>query len=178
MNLYRVAAPRSPARHLLATFSQVVVFWSTFLWLLPALVTTAARRWELPRWDAPWLTPLGIAGFLAMSCLGLASAWVMSTRGQGTPLPMDTARELVVAGPYRFVRNPMALAGIGQGVAVGLWRGEPAVVVYALLGALVWHCGARPSEERDLLARFGDRYADYRRQVPLWRPRWRPYRPE
>lgn len=178
MKLYRVAAPGSIARHVLATLAQVAVFWSTFLWLLPELVTKVARRWELPRWEQGWLAPMGILGFVAMSCLGLASAWVMSTRGRGTPLPMDTARELVVAGPYRFVRNPMALAGIGQGVAVGVWRGEPAVVAYALLGGFAWHFVARPSEERDLLERFGERYALYRRHVPLWRPRWRPYRPQ
>jgi protein-S-isoprenylcysteine O-methyltransferase Ste14 len=178
MQLYRVAARGSAARHVLVTFVQLVLFWSTFLWLLPELVARQARRLDLPRWEATWLTPVGSTAFLLMSCLGLASAWVMSTRGRGTPLPLATARDLVVAGPYRFVRNPMALAGIGQGVAVGLWRGEPAVVVYALLGALVWHFVARPGEERDLQARFGDRYARYQREVPLWRPRWRPYRPE
>lgn len=176
MRLYRVAASGSVTRHVLATLAQMAVFWTTFLWLLPELVARWARHVDLPRWTGAWLAPVGGTAFGLMSCLGVVSAWVMSTRGRGTPLPMAAAAELVVAGPYRHVRNPMALAGIGQGVAVGVWRGEPAVVVYALAGALVWHCVARPSEERDLVARFGERYARYRQQVPLWRPRWRPYR--
>ncbi|MFM1870892.1 MAG: hypothetical protein RL398_314 [Planctomycetota bacterium] len=178
MNLYRVATGTTTARHVLHTLVQMVVFWSTFLWLLPAVVARLARTYQLPQWSAPWLAPLGIALFAAMSGLGIASAWVMSTRGRGTPLPMATASELVVLGPYRWLRNPMAVAGIGQGVAVGLWRSEPAVVIYALLGALLWHFGARPSEERDLLARFGEPYRRYRERVPLWLPRLRPYRAE
>jgi protein-S-isoprenylcysteine O-methyltransferase Ste14 len=45
---------------------------------------------------------------------------------------------LVVAGPYRWVRNPMALASIAQGVAVGLILSSWLVVVYAVAGALLW----------------------------------------
>lgn len=98
---------------------------------------------------------------LTASALGIWSAAAMSTQGDGTPLPSATARRLVIAGPYRFVRNPMALAGIAQGVAVGLMIDSWLVVMYALCGSLVWNWVVRPLEEVDLEERFGVEYAAY-----------------
>ena len=97
----------------------------------------------------------------------------MAIRGQGTPLPIDTARELVIVGPYRYVRNPMAIAGLSQAAAVGLFLGSPGVVLYAITGAVVWSVFVQPREEADLLHRFGVRYAKYRREVSCWIPTWR-----
>jgi protein-S-isoprenylcysteine O-methyltransferase Ste14 len=36
---------------------------------------------------------------------------------------------LVIAGPYRYVRNPMAVAGILQGIAVGWYLGSVSVII-------------------------------------------------
>ncbi|MCA9128049.1 MAG: isoprenylcysteine carboxylmethyltransferase family protein [Planctomycetales bacterium] len=91
--------------------------------------------------------------------------------GRGTPLPTASATNLVEAGPYRFLRNPMAAAGIGQGFFVGCWLGNPLVVIFALAGIPVWHCVVRPLEEADMLERYGDAYQRYRGRVPLWLPR-------
>ncbi|MBK7951112.1 MAG: hypothetical protein IPK00_20700 [Deltaproteobacteria bacterium] len=60
--------------------------------------------------------------FALCGSLGLASSATMAIHGRGTPIPLDYPRELVVLGPYRVLRNPMVVAGIGQGVAVGLLR--------------------------------------------------------
>lgn len=101
-----------------------------------------------------------------------------AVQGRGTPLPLQTARKLVVHGPYRFVRNPMAVAGIAQGLAVGMFLANWLVISYALLGAVSWHLLCRPAEERDLLQRFGEPYRAYRGAVPLWWPRMRPFAKE
>ncbi|MBL8735705.1 MAG: isoprenylcysteine carboxylmethyltransferase family protein [Planctomycetes bacterium] len=148
-----------------------MAFWSLFLWFLPAVVQHLGERLGESSFALPSLRWVGPLLFALASALGLTSAWWMSTRGRGTPLPLATAREFVVSGPYHFVRNPMALAGIAQGVAVGLWRDSPLVVLYATTGGLVWHFVARPPEEADLLARFGEPYRAYRQRVPLWLPR-------
>lgn len=108
--------------------------------------------------------------FAAASCLGLWSGLTMATRGDGTPLPTATAPRLVVAGPYRYVRNPMAVAGIVQGIAVGWYLDSVAVIAYSLTGAVLWHILVRPVEEADLQTRFGETYTDYQRQVRLWIP--------
>ena len=66
----------------------------------------------------------------------------------------------------------MAIAGIGQGLAVAtLFQSFP-ILAYSLLGVLVWHIVVRPIEDRDMIKRFGDSYLDYRERVICWIPRF------
>lgn len=170
MKGFRVASEAPTAQHIAVTCSQIVVFWSLFLFVLPAAVEAGEHALELPAMGlrAPHL--IGGMLFGLASCVGLSSAMVMAVRGRGTPLPLQTAREFVVSGPYKWVRNPMALAGITQGVAAGIWRDSATVILYALCGALLWHNGARPPEERDLEKRFARAFVEYRNRVGLWLP--------
>ncbi|GAA1060076.1 isoprenylcysteine carboxylmethyltransferase family protein [Agromyces bracchium] len=169
---FRPAAPRrSAVAHLAATAAQIVVFWGVFLVVAPVALAWFERRWglELPFLDSA--APAGIAVLLVASALGLWSAAAMASLGGGTPLPAAMPNRLVIAGPYRFVRNPMAMAGIAQGVAVGLILGSWVVVAYAIAGSLVWNFAVRPLEETDLDGRFGDEFRRYRSAVGCWWPR-------
>lgn len=166
-------ASRAKGRgHILArTALQTLVFWGLFLGVLPVLITAIEQRWGLHLGLPVAIRLTGAGLFLAATTLGVWTAITMSTRGEGTPLPSDMAHRLVVAGPYRVVRNPMAVAGIAQGVAVGMMLGSWLVVVYALSGSLVWNTVVRPVEEADLAERFGDEYTAYRGRVACWVPR-------
>jgi protein-S-isoprenylcysteine O-methyltransferase Ste14 len=170
MRLFRVAREASAARHVAITLLQTAAFWSVFLWLLPELVAALGRALDVPPLGLGPGHPFAIGLFAAASALGLTCGIWMAVRGKGTPLPLCTAREFVVSGPYRYVRNPMALAGITQGIAAGLWRDDVLVVHYALAGALLWHFAVRPPEERDLQGRFGAAFVTYRNRVGLWLP--------
>ncbi|WP_261165376.1 isoprenylcysteine carboxylmethyltransferase family protein [Microbacterium sp. Marseille-Q6965] len=171
---FRAARPRAGAlRHLALTAAQTVCFWGLFLAVIPPAVALIERRWGLDAAFAPVATPMGLALLLLASGLGLWAAWSIATRGDGTPLPSAMPNRLVVAGPYRLVRNPMAVAGILQGVAVGLLLSSWLTVTYALCGAVLWHVFVRPLEESDLEARFGDEYRHYRSAVRCWWPVWR-----
>ncbi|MDQ0641996.1 methyltransferase family protein [Microbacterium murale] len=174
----RLAPVTSTSAHVARTTGQVIAFWGLFLAVFPVIIAFVEHRWNL---HLPLPDPTRWAGaalLLAASMLGIWSAAAMSTRGEGTPLPSATARRLVIAGPYRFVRNPMALAGIAQGVAVGLIIGSWLVVVYALCGSLVWNWIVRPLEEADLGRRFGSAYLEYARAVRCWLPRLTPFLPD
>ncbi|MFC7430118.1 MULTISPECIES: methyltransferase family protein [unclassified Agrococcus] len=165
-------APVADARtHVARTARQTVVFWGTFLVVLPAIIAVVEARWQLRVEPAPIVQAAGILLLVAGSLLGIWSARSLSIVGEGTPLPSSQPRRLVVAGPYRWVRNPMAVAGIAQGIAVGLVVGSWMVVAYAAAGVVVWHVVVRPVEEADLLARFGASYASYRDLVRCWIPR-------
>jgi len=161
---------------ILWTCIQIVIFWSVFLWILPMGILELQQGLGIPVFEHPGQWTGAVILFLSASLLGLSSGWAMSSRGSGTPLPTATAAELVLAGPYRLVRNPMALAGIVQGLAVGWSMGSVMVLAYAIAGGFVWHFVARPVEEADLVERFGAAYENYRQQVPLWRPTLRPFK--
>ena len=173
----RMARPASRRWNVLKTLAQTVVFWSTFLFLIPAGICALERAVGLEwRFDHPAARWCGGVLFALGGALGLTSGLVMAARGRGTPFPADCARELVLTGPYRYIRNPMAVAGLSQGVAVGVFLGSPAVILYALIGGPIWHVFVRPWEEADLEQRFGAPYRRYRAAVRCWLPRLTPYR--
>ena len=165
------AVARSTAIHMATTFKQIAVFWGFFLVVIPLIVSALERRWELA---LPLPALAGLAGgavFVAASALGIWAAVTMSTLGSGTPLPSAMPNRLVVAGPYLWVRNPMAVSAITQGIAVGLLLSSWLVVAYAIAGSLLWNYAIRPHEETDLEQRFGDEFRRYRDSVWCWIPR-------
>ncbi|WP_133960935.1 isoprenylcysteine carboxylmethyltransferase family protein [Rathayibacter sp. PhB151] len=168
---FRLAARgRTPLAHLAATLGQIAVFWGGALVVIPLIIAALESRWGLAFAFPEPLHAVGLALLVLASALGLWSGATMSLLGDGTPLPVAMTNRLVIAGPYRWVRNPMAVAGIGEGVAVGLLLSSWLVVVYALLGALVWNSAVRPLEEADLEARFGAEFRRYRDAVRCWLP--------
>ena len=169
----RVAQPASRSWNSLKTFGQIIVMWTVLLGLLPSGIDRLERWLGLPR--LPALPMLGTVLFLTASVLGLATANVLVRDGEGTPLPFDTARRLVIAGPYRHVRNPMAMFGFAQGIGIGVGLGSCAVLAYTAVGMAIWQYVARPWEEDDLERRFGISYGRYRAAVPCWIPRLTPY---
>jgi len=169
---FRPAAARpTAATHVVSTFGQIIVFWGLFLVVIPLVARFLEQRWAIALPVPAFVGPVGVAVLVLASALGIWSAVVMSTLGNGTPLPSAMATSLVIAGPYRWVRNPMAVAGIVQGIAVGLILSSWVVVVYAIAGSLVWNYAIRPHEEADLERRFGDQFRRYRDTVWCWVPR-------
>lgn len=173
----REARPASAAWNVAKTLMQTALFWGFFLVLLPALVYRVETLLGGDSWRfaSAGSRALGIALFVVAGAVGLWTGALMAVHGEGTPVPLDCPRRLVVVGPYRHVRNPMAMSGIAQGIGVGLMLGSPAVFVYALAGAPFWDWFVRPWEERDLAQRFGAEYQAYRAAVRCWWPRFRPY---
>ena len=173
----RQARPASTKINLLKTLGQTLAMWTVFLAVGPLLVFWVEEwlEWDRFRFHFEGQTWVGALLF----CVGWAVAWTsayfMVTRGDGTPLPVDSPNKLVIAGPYRFVRNPMAFASLCQGGAIGLMSGSPLVLLYIWVGALMWNYGARPWEEFDLEQKFGAEYARYKNEVRCWWPRCTPY---
>ena len=168
-----IAGEASGGRHLRRSLAQLVAFWTTFFIVVPVVLRMVEGRLQLT-WsalDGGQVRAIGVAAFLAGSALGLYSCVTMALRGNGTPLPAETARDLVIAGPYRWVRNPMAVAGLVQTAAVGLVVGSWMVIAIAVAGAIGWDVLIRPAEEADLAARFGEPYRRYAERVRCWIPR-------
>jgi protein-S-isoprenylcysteine O-methyltransferase Ste14 len=155
------------------TTIQIISVWFATLVFIPHLLVQAfgstPAEWFSLRMNT------AIVLFTVCGLLGLSSSFWMVVTGKGTPIPLDQTNALVTSGPYRYVRNPMAIAGIGQGLAVAFAWGSIAIFFYTLLGVLVWQLVVRPMEEEDLVARFGKSYEHYRMMVPCWYPRLTPY---
>lgn len=95
--------------------------------------------------------------------------------GKGTLAPWSPTNKLVMIGPYRFVRNPM-ISGVlmtllGEAVAFG----SSGIFIWFLLFLLVNHLYFIYSEEPGLARRFGEEYLEYKRNVPRWIPRMKPW---
>ncbi|MGO3071005.1 MAG: methyltransferase family protein, partial [Brevibacterium linens] len=138
---------RVRSRLLVHTTVQIVVFWGVFLIIIPVIINAFEDRWNLAYKFPILLVVVGFALLAVSSVIGVWSARAIANFGSGTPLPSQMAHHLVARGPYAFVRNPMAIAGIVQGVAMGLLIGSWLVVVYALIGSLLWNWFIRPHEE-------------------------------
>ena len=174
---FRPASSRPKAAiHVASTFGQIALFWGFFLVVVPWAIAFLEQRWAVALPFPLFAGPVGTALLVLASALGIWSAVVMSTLGDGTPLPAAMPNRLVIAGPYRWVRNPMAVAGIVQGAAVGIILQSWLVVAYAVAGSLVWNYAVRPLEESDLQKRFGEEFQQYRDMVRCWLPRLAPTR--
>jgi protein-S-isoprenylcysteine O-methyltransferase Ste14 len=97
--------------------------------------------------------------------------------GAGTPAPVAPTQRLVVGGLYRYVRNPMYVAVGAMIVGQALLLGRASLLGYAAIFYAVVIGFVRAYEEPVLTARYGDEYRAYRRAVPGWWPRLRPWRP-
>jgi protein-S-isoprenylcysteine O-methyltransferase Ste14 len=166
--MFKPAKSKNSIWNLLKTLVQTGLFWLIFLYLIPMLILEIESIIGINgfsgRKEFAWIL------FVIFSLLGVFSGYTMSWRGRGTPLPLDCPNKLVIEGPYKFVRNPMAIAGIGQGVCVGIILGSYVIVLYSIVGAFLWHLLVRPLEERDLENRFGKPYLEYKSRISCWIP--------
>jgi protein-S-isoprenylcysteine O-methyltransferase Ste14 len=150
-----------------------------FLLLAPGVVAGVVP-WLLTDWDStdpPLAVRVAgivlIAGGVAVLVQAFARFVV---EGIGTPAPVAPTEHLVVGGLYRHVRNPMYVAVAATIVGQAALLGRPALLLYALAFMATVAAFVHLYEEPVLSERFGDEYERYRRGVPAWRPRLRPWK--
>jgi protein-S-isoprenylcysteine O-methyltransferase Ste14 len=84
-------------------------------------------------------------------------------------------KELVVTGLYKFVRNPLYIAGTLVLAGETLLFQSIGIFIYTLIMFGVFHVHVL-IEETHLENTFGKKYEQYRRSVPRWIPRFKSYR--
>ncbi len=109
-----------------------------------------------------------LGGLIVLWCF-----WDFTFRGRGTPNPTDPPRELVVTGPYRYVRNPIYVGVAMIFMGHFLWFGYWALLIYTFLALIGAHVFVVLYEEPTLKKRFGASYENYLRSVPRWIPKLR-----
>jgi protein-S-isoprenylcysteine O-methyltransferase Ste14 len=157
---------------------------SALFFLLAPGVVVGLIPWLLTRWQVheplPYWAPVRVLGaiLLVAGLIALVGAFVrFVVEGFGTPAPVAAPERLVVGGVYRYVRNPMYVAVLAAIVGQALLLGQLGLLLYAAGAWLVVAAFVRFYEEPTLTRRFGAEYEAYRRAVPAWLPRLRPWDP-
>ena len=128
--------------------------------------------------SAPLPRPLQI-GTRLVSLFLLSTGWPLALwtvvdqfiRGRGTPVPVMATQELLVDGPYRISRNPMALGTILAYLGLALWRRAWRSVLAVLFGSVILLTYIKLVEEKEMEARFGQAYLEYKRNTSFLFPR-------
>lgn len=123
-----------------------------------------------------WATLLGYGAVGAMIEMALGYVFVifgivLLARSWRDVYRASRENRLVTTGTYAVVRHPQYL-----GIFVALF-GQlihwPTILTLALFPFIVVaYVHLAKKEERELLQRFGEAYATYQRQVPMFLPRW------
>ena len=146
---------------------RALVYATAFIGIILVFLPARVLEWSgATRPPSPGLTQgagavvTAAGAFLALWCV-LTFALV----GRGTPAPFDPPRRLVVAGPYRFVRNPMYLGAALALAGAALFYESLALLGFVVLFLLVTHLFVVLYEERTLRRMFGAEYLEYSRDV-------------
>jgi protein-S-isoprenylcysteine O-methyltransferase Ste14 len=149
-----------------------------FLALAPGVVA-GLIPWLLTGWDSTdpplALRVIGAALIAAGTAVLLSAFGRFVVEGIGTPAPVAPPERLVVGGLYRYVRNPMYVAVAATIIGQAALLGRPALLLYALLFMGAVAAFVQGYEQPVLSERYGTEYEEYRRNVPAWRPRLRPW---
>lgn len=159
----------------------VLILPGTVLVYVPALLawlaagTAWGTRFPPPNgWAWVGALLLGVPGLVLMAW---SSRLFVTEGGGGTPAPWDPIERMIVAGPYRYVRNPMLIGVILFLFAEAAFFASWALAAWAVLFTVANMIYFPLYEEPQLAARYGQAYADYKANVPRWLPRLSPWHP-
>ena len=147
------------------------LFIGLFLVFIPGRILARVGITPVTTLGTPEL--IGLTLVVLGITLAILCVLTLAVIGKGTPAPFDPPRRLVMAGPYRFVRNPMY---IGAGLALfgaAIFYRSLALALYAAVFVIITHLFVMLYEEPHLRRVFGQPYDDYLKTVHRWIPTWR-----
>jgi len=174
LDLFHSVATGSQRRRELLTPVGLVIFGLTLLAVVMGGLLMD-RGLHLPQ-----LLPgkIGLAiGVLLLIPGSLLCGWcvLLFKNARGTPVPFNPPKELIVTGPYVWMRNPMVTGVFTSLFGLGfILHSMSIVMIWTPIYILVHVIELKKIEEPELARRFGAAYEEYRRSVPMFIPRpWR-----
>ena len=149
------------------------LLWSIFV---PGTITIVVpyllmhSRFDTVRVDAGGFRILGLIPIVLGGMLYVWCACYFTFVGKGTPAPFDPPKQLVVKGPYRYVRNPMYVFVFLALSGEAAFFGAPVLILCAAVVVGFLHLWVVFYEERSLKRRFGESYERYCAAVSRWIP--------
>jgi len=118
---------------------------------------------------------IGLAICVVGLVLLIATIRMFILIGNGTIMPWDPTKKLIVVSLYSHVRNPMILSLIILQVGEAVLFASNGIAVLAILNFVINTIYFIYSEEPGLEKRFGEEYIEYKKNVPRWIPRLTPW---
>lgn len=147
-------------------------------WILMWITNDSTIGWLLP-WSLDFLIFLvGVTILVTGLLLMIYCIRMFSHIGEGTLAPWAPPQKLVVVGIYRYMRNPMITGVLLSLLGESIILSNHAVFLWFFFSFLGNHVYFIKSEEPGLVARFGEEYEEYLRNVPRWLPRRKPWIPD
>jgi protein-S-isoprenylcysteine O-methyltransferase Ste14 len=119
-----------------------------------------------------------IAGVLLVALGELMRFWGVAYAGSLTRVTGSVgAPEVIVAGPFAYVRNPLYVGNMLTYVGIGVMSNAlfPWLVIVAAVYFAFQYYQIVIAEEEFLINEFGERYIEYKNNVPRFIPRIIPY---
>jgi protein-S-isoprenylcysteine O-methyltransferase Ste14 len=145
---------------------------------IPAIILTSTGG-IYPRWGnkshemAFW--SLGIIFVILGLGMIISTIRLFHTAGKGTLAPWDPPQVFVAAGIYRYTRNPMISGGLLTLLGEVLLFGSVYILCWWVIFFTVKTAYFIFHEEPELEKRFGQKYLEYKKNVPRWVPRFKPW---
>ena len=148
----------------------IIPFW--LIWIPHRILLSSENiyRFDIGIYRHLGLAPIVLGVVIYIFCSG---SFVFV--GKGTPIPITPTKELIVTGLYRFVRNPLYIAGVLVLVGEAILFQSLGIFIYCLITIGVINVVVRIEETR-LEEKFGAKYEQYCKSVPRWIPRLKPNR--
>ena len=145
-----------------------VIAFPPLIWLVNALTSVVVHLFiRLPIMKYSICLVCGMVFIILAPTLALSALRTMKAAGTNVH-PSEPALTLVRGGPFCFTRNPMCLALCLVQVGLGFFLNDWITLLFVVPLALILHNGVILREERYLIAKFGEPYLQYKREVRRW----------
>ena len=115
-----------------------------------------------------------IPGLILVICGMFFALWSIGMqifKADGTPVPIIPTRRLLTSGPFKYCRNPMTFGTICAYTGIGIAVSSVMDIIFVTIFALGLILYIKRIEEKELAARFGQPYLNYKKDTPFIIPR-------
>jgi len=150
---------------------QSVIWGGWVIFLIPAIALQLNNKDIFDFFEMSTLRTsmflIGMAGSMVIGYLALVE---LALKGQGTPIPFDPPKHLVVSGIYSRVANPLQLSTVLMLTCIMFAFASLLMLVPIAVFIFFSEVFVRWHHTIDIEKRFGSDWINYRRRVRKWLP--------